>query len=342
MVKLTRRPVVGSGFGPQTSRDDIEAVQPAPVDEQPAEAVDGTIDEPEPESAQPQDVTDQGDPSAGAEAEPEAAAAEPATAAQQASPETAELNVSDVPEPDAGELAVQDPGSADGNLEQAPAETSPEAEPAATAEDVPQTPPTEPEPAQDDAEPADETVTSTGGSRPAGRRSGGKRSVGWARREVDRSTLSARQRVRGAWSAAPVRFSAAVQALLTARLVDDQERTEDYRLSLNHLVSAALRQIPTDPKEAALWAQRYQDFLGTRSPATVGTKMSLETPVAEAMPRLQAQLRRDYRYGLIGHVQTWAIIELLADLDATDAGEPDTKAARRRVLERLSRTMDGS
>jgi hypothetical protein len=60
------------------------------------------------------------------------------------------------------------------------------------------------------------------------------------------------------------------------------------------------------------------------------------------MPRLQAQLRRDYRYGLIGHVQTWAIIELLADLDATDAGESDAKAARQRVLDRLSRAMDGS
>jgi hypothetical protein len=142
-----------------------------------------------------------------------------------------------------------------------------------------------------------------------------RRRTGWARDAVSASTLSARRRsAADQWASTPVRYSLAV---------------------MNHYVSAALRQAPTDVETAVRWAEAYQEFLGLRSPATQGTKMPLEAGVAAAMQRLQAQLRVRARYGLLGHIQTWAVILLLADLDASDAGETDSSAALARLLDRL-------
>lgn len=139
----------------------------------------------------------------------------------------------------------------------------------------------------------------------------------WAREAVETSTLSARRRRRGQeWVSTPVRYALPVKDLLTERLVFDQRATRDYRLASNHYISAALRQIPTDVETALQWAERYQDLIGLRSPDTLGTKMPLEAEVSTAMQTLQGELRLHAGYGLLGQVQTWAIIRLLAALDA--------------------------
>jgi hypothetical protein len=162
--------------------------------------------------------------------------------------------------------------------------------------------------------------------------------VGWAWPAIQESTLSARARVRGAWPSTPVRIAVPVKDLLTQRLVDDQDRTGDYRLATNHYISAALRQLPTDVGVALDWSREYQDYLGLRQPEMVGTKMQLETPVGLAARKLRGQLRL-HRHGHLSNVETWAVVRLLIDLAAADAGESETDEARLRVLQQLDEAI---
>ena len=176
--------------------------------------------------------------------------------------------------------------------------------------------------------------SSTGG---AGLAAVGGTQIAWAREAVSASTLSARLR-RDPWPRASVRIPLAVQKLIIERMVLDRRTTGDRKLAQNHYINAALSQIPPKLGDAVAWARAWQDFIGTsRSPQTAGRTMLLQQQVADAMEQLHDGLLVVVGTGMLGHTQAWAMIRLLAALDAADAGEPTEEAALERVLSRLGR-----
>jgi hypothetical protein len=167
----------------------------------------------------------------------------------------------------------------------------------------------------------------------------------WARKAVNGSTLAARQR-RQPWPRTSVRVPNVLRDLLRERVVADRRLFGDPKLALNHYVDAALGEVPGTPADAVAWAYQWEDFVGaSRSPETGGGSMPLSQKVADDMDELKNVLEVEVGPGHLGHTQAWAVVRLLAALDALDAGATGRRRSEqdavKAVLDRLGKPSGG-
>ncbi|MEV0650062.1 hypothetical protein AB0I28_32870 [Phytomonospora sp. NPDC050363] len=192
-----------------------------------------------------------------------------------------------------------------------------ETEPAAKAAPVPQAvdrddePSDEGEPAADVAIVAPRSVVPVTSPPSNGNRPVWNRVVGASMRMRNRRT---------AWKLVAVRMDEPVQEMLVERLVTDQLKGH-LKVALNHYVNAALLDLPETVNEAVEWAYAYQDVRGMALPASAPTSMNLEKPVVDHLARLKPQLRLVAGHGLLGQIQNYAALRLLAALEAEVAGD---------------------
>jgi hypothetical protein len=143
----------------------------------------------------------------------------------------------------------------------------------------------------------------------------------WAREAVERSYRLARRRPRD-WGPVPVRLATQAKARLEARRARDHELL-GINFAETHYVNAALENIPDDLDEAVRWVEQYLDTLDLKTPQSVGTTGRVLKTTAAKMERISRDIRSHAGYGLVGSLQTAAVIRLLDALDKTDEGAID-------------------
>lgn len=168
--------------------------------------------------------------------------------------------------------------------------------------------------------PSESSVSSTSKSR---RRVVTSRAEELQRREDDRLRAAVEEAYKSAkrrpadWGTAPVRISADAKQRLVVRRAKDEE-TLGVKFAETHYMDVAISSVPEDPAEANRWVEDYLDTLGLKAPDTVGTTGRLRKKTSADFATISRNIRTNYGYGNIGHLQTAALLRLLDSLDRTD------------------------
>ncbi|MFE3105231.1 hypothetical protein [Nocardia tengchongensis] len=143
------------------------------------------------------------------------------------------------------------------------------------------------------------------------------------RATVEEAYTSAKRSPRE-WGSAPIRIAEDVKDRLAARRALDVGRF-GVDFAETHYIEAALSAVPSDAADAISWVEKYLSTLGLKTPDSRGTTGRLRTRTADAFKTVSTALRLAGGYGLIGHLQTAAVVRMLDSLDRLDAMyEPNT------------------
>jgi hypothetical protein len=195
-------------------------------------------------------------------------------------------------------------------VEPPPAPASSPRTPASAPESQAQPDP-EPEPSADIVRAAQTTVAKPGRRRPAKTAAAGLN----ARAELAAAATHVRRHPEE-WAKATIQLTPSVADRVDERMLRDAEA--GARPVISHYLDVALSRLPDDADELKAWVDELAEDLLDERLIPKGTRVREVT--AKKLSLLPLRLRVKVRFGLAGRAQVAAVVRLLDELDALDAG----------------------